>query len=153
MKVNGSLGMIAVWRMTCSITGLGSDEGLTLRMQKSALERRKWDRLPIAIPVFARGIDNKGKEFLDFTTLLNISAGGAMLATRRPLSPATDLILEIPSAPMGIPAFGRPSMRILRARIVDVKTGERCLLCGLEFTRPLVFPITPARSKRAKSQN
>ncbi len=103
-----------------------------------ASERRRWERLPLAIPVFAKGADDTGREFTDFTSLLNISAGGAMMATRRPLSPSCRLILEIPFAPVAEPGIGKDSVRILGARIVRVTTAERCQLCGLEFTRPLL---------------
>ena|SRR5437870_5831567 len=48
-------------------------------------ERRRWVRLSLAIPVFVRGVNGQGKEFLEFCTLLNESAGGALLAMRKPL--------------------------------------------------------------------
>lgn len=104
---------------------------------KPTEERRRWERLPLAIPVFARGVDEKGKDFLDFTTVLDVSAGGAMLATRRNLSQSSRLTLEIPSAPLNERAAGRPSIRTLRAKIVRITTSDRCHLCALEFTHPL----------------
>lgn len=100
-------------------------------------ERRQWERLPLAIPVFARGSDEKGKDFLDFTTVLDVSAGGALLATRRHLSHAARLTLEIPSAPLNERAVGRTSVRTLRAKVVRVTSADRCQLCALEFVRPL----------------
>ena len=64
-------------------------QGAGLNRRKPETERRKWTRLPLAIPVFVRSRDEKGKEFLEFATALNISAGGALVAVRRssPLSP------------------------------------------------------------------
>ena len=50
---------------------------------KTGNERRKWARLPLAIPVFVRSRDGKGKEFLEFATALNVSAGGMLVAIRR----------------------------------------------------------------------
>jgi hypothetical protein len=104
---------------------------------KNPQERRRWERLPLAIPVFARGIDEKGKDFLDFTTVLDVSGGGAILATRRNLSRATRLTLEIPSAPLNEKAAGVSSVRTLRAKIVRVTSSDRCQLCALEFIRPI----------------
>ena len=52
---------------------------------KAGNERRKWARLPLAIPVFVRSRDGKGKEFLEFATALNVSAGGMLVAIRRAL--------------------------------------------------------------------
>src|SRR5260370_42585230 len=62
-------------------------------------ERRHWQRLPLAIPLFVRGVDKHGKDFLDFTVALNISAGGALVAIRRPLPRASVLSQEVPSSP------------------------------------------------------
>ena len=104
---------------------------------KNPQERRRWERLPLAIPVFARGIDDKGKDFLDFTSVLDVSGGGAILATRRNLSRATRLTLEIPSAPLNEKAAGVTSIRTLRAKIVRVTNSDRCQLCALEFVRPI----------------
>ena len=105
---------------------------------KAAHERRRWERLPLAIPVFARGIDEKGKDFLDFTTVLEVSAGGAVLAIRRNLARTARLTLEIPSAPLNEKVAGISSVRTLRAKIVRVTSSDRCQLCALEFIRPLV---------------
>src|SRR5208282_6590375 len=66
--------------------GVGSDERHG--------ERRKWPRLPLAIPVFVRSRDDKGKEFLEFATALNVSAGGMLLAVRRVLSSSAQIQLE-----------------------------------------------------------
>ena len=104
---------------------------------KNPQERRKWERLPLAIPVFARGIDDKGKDFLDFTTVLDVSGGGALLATRRNLPRAGRLTLEIPSAPLNEKAAGVLAVRTLRAKVVRVISSDRCQLCALEFIRPL----------------
>lgn len=105
---------------------------------KSADERRRWPRLPVAIPVFASGVDKGGKEFHDFTTLLDISAGGARLAIRRHLPPSARLTIEIPSAPMSELATDKNCSRTFRGRIVQVMTSDRGQLYGVKFNRPLV---------------
>ncbi len=67
--------------------------------RKTEAERRKWARLPLAIPVFVRSRDQDGKEFLEFATAWNVSAGGALIAVRRSLRLSSQVLLEIPSAP------------------------------------------------------
>ena len=67
---------------------------------KTGNERREWARLPLAIPVFVRSRDGKGKEFLEFATALNVSAGGMLVAIRRILPAVAQIQLEIPSAPV-----------------------------------------------------
>src|SRR5713101_5237186 len=54
-------------------------------------ERRHWARLSLAIPVFVRGINGQGREFLEFSTLLNESAGGVLLAMRKPAAVVTGI--------------------------------------------------------------
>jgi len=58
-------------------------------------ERRRWERLSLAIPVFVRGISGPGKEFVEFCTLLNKSAGGALPLIRRSLRHRSRVSLEM----------------------------------------------------------
>lgn len=113
-------------------------------------ERRKWSRLPLAIPVFVRSRDENGKDFLEFATAINICAGGALVAMRRPLPLLAQVSLEIPSAPS--PAtFGRPkTSRILRARTLRVTYAEGYHLVGLKFSRPLPHDGVNGRVRQRK---
>ena len=101
-------------------------------------ERRHWTRLSLAIPVFVRGIDGQGTEFLEFSTLLNESAGGALLAIRKPLRLSSRVSLEIPSSPILESMKLRGAVRMLRARVIRITYGARWNICGLQFARPLV---------------
>src|SRR5579863_9011519 len=98
-------------------------------------ERRKWTRLPLAIPVFVRSHDEEGKEFLEFATALNVSAGGMLVAIRRVLPALAQLRLEIPSAP--IAAWAPRAARTLRAKTLRTTPAEGYYLLGLKFNRPL----------------
>jgi len=100
-------------------------------------ERRKFQRLPLSIPVFVRGLDEGGKEFLEFATALNISAGGVLLATRRSIPKSASLALEIPVAPLPADSLSSQSIRSLKARLVRVTHGEKYHLLGLRFTRAI----------------
>jgi len=106
--------------------------------QKPERERRRWPRLPLAIPVFVRSRDEKGKEFLEFATALNISAGGALVAVRRSLPLSARVSLEIPSAPLGSGTALPKAPRNLRARTVRVTHAEGYHLVGLKFSHPLL---------------
>jgi len=101
-------------------------------------ERRQWERLPLAIPVFVCGTDDRGKQFREFTTAMNISAGGALLATRRYLPVSSQISLEIPTAPLPRAGIGSDYVQSLQARLVTVTHSEQCYLCGLKFSRPLI---------------
>jgi hypothetical protein len=100
-------------------------------------ERRRWVRLPLALPVFLRGIDNAGREFLEFSTALNVSAGGMLLAARSSLPSDANLSLEIPSAPQ--PAATPPhAVRIFKAELVRDLISGGCHLMGVRFSHPLL---------------
>ncbi len=101
-------------------------------------ERRRSPRLPLAIPVFVRGRDQQGTEFVEFSVMLNESAGGALLATRRRLRRARRIALEIPSAPLSLPAKFPQVVRKLRARILRITPLNGWNLCALIFSRPIL---------------
>jgi c-di-GMP-binding flagellar brake protein YcgR len=109
-----------------------------MKAAKQGNERRKWPRLPLAIPVFVRSRDDKGKEFLEFATALNVSAGGMLVAVRRILSPIAQIQLEIPSAPVAALALLPGVARSLRAKALRTTPAEGYYLLGLKFSRPLL---------------
>ena len=119
-------------------TGGGGGGSVQVKVRPGASERRRWQRLPLAIPVFACGTDEHGKEFREFTTALNISAGGALLAMRRYLPTSSRISLEIPSAPLPRVGISSDFVRNLQAQLVTITHSQQCYLCGLKFARPLI---------------
>lgn len=113
-------------------------------------ERRKWPRLPIAIPVFVRSRDEKGKEVLEFATALNISAGGALVAVRRSLPLSAQVLLEIPSAPLAVTNSLPKAARNLRARTLWVTHADGYHLIGLKFAHPLANQAAVRASRQRK---
>ena len=113
-------------------------------------QRRQWPRLPIAIPVFVRSRDEKGKDLLEFATALNVSAGGALVAVRRSLPLSAQVLLEIPSAPIGPVAGVKTSSRIIRAKAVWVSHSDDYHLLGLKFARTLSTDACTIRSRRLR---
>ena len=87
-----------------------------------------------------RGVDEYGQEFLEFTTALNISGGGALLVMRRHLPPSSEVFLEIPAAPCSPSMMLPQSVRRMRARVARVTHLNRANVLGLEFTQPLLSP-------------
>ena len=102
-------------------------------------ERRRWERLSLAIPVFVRGVNGQGREFVEFCTLLNESCGGALLAIRRKhLRRWSRVSLEIPSAPILGNMKLQGTIQRVRARVIRITYLDGWNLCGLQFARPLV---------------
>lgn len=118
-----------------------------------AQERRKWPRLPIAIPVFVRSKDEKGKEVLEFATALNISAGGALIIVRRAPSVFSQVVLEIPSPPLGLGSSVPKATRALRAKMLRVTHADGYHLLGVKFSKPLVAeaPVRTAVRRKVRS--
>jgi len=108
-------------------------------------ERRKWARLPLAIPVFVRSRDKTGKEVLEFATALNISATGALVAVRRSLPLSSQVSLEIPAVPLASTAALPKSYRNLRARTVWITHADTYQLVGLRFSQALLNGKSPQR--------
>lgn len=115
-----------------------------------AAERRRWPRLPLAIPVFVRSQAETDKEFLEFATALNVSAGGMLVAVRRSIPSSAQVLLEIPSAPLAALADLPRVARNLRAKVLRMQHGEGYNLVGLKFSRPLVMAHIPAKTMRRK---
>jgi len=115
---------------------------------RSAHERRKWSRLPLAIPVFVRSRDRKGREFLEFATSLNVSAGGMLVAIRRVLPAVSQIRLEIPSAPVAAMAPLPSAARTLRAKTLRTTPADGYYLLALKFTHPLLVSEKPVAKQR-----
>jgi hypothetical protein len=119
-----------------------------MKTRKGA-ERRKYERLPLAVPVFVRGIDPNGRQFVDFATALDISVGGALVAIHRFLPKGSRILLEIPSAPVASsnPAVPRSTRQRFYAKTVRVTDGEQVKLMGLEFNKPMMLNVPRNGSK------
>lgn len=83
-------------------------------------------------------MDQQGREFQDFTTAFNISAGGALVATHRAVPRSCRLELEIPSAPLPPLSVPPEFVRSFQAKVVRITNWEGYHLCGLRFKRPLL---------------
>ncbi len=114
-------------------------------------ERRRWPRLPLAIPVFVRSRTEPDKEFLEFATALNVSAGGMLVAVRRSLPSALEVSLEIPSAPLAALADLPKAARMLRAKVLRTEHSDSYNLVGIKFARPLMEATPKAKASVRKN--
>lgn len=96
---------------------------------------RRWQRLPIAFPVFVHSTDGSGRSVLEFGTAMNVSAGGALIAVKRVPSDK-NVVLEMP-VPPGFVAHSPVSHRMIEGRIVRSQSGPAHTYLGLEFKKPL----------------
>ena len=119
------------------------------RKALSAQERRRWERLPIALPVFVLGTDEVGERFLEFATVLNIGGGGALIALRRHVRIGTRLTLESPevpapleiiSTPWSEPAVLASCWRSYNGSVIRIRNVSPYHLLAIKFTRRLIPP-------------
>jgi PilZ domain len=98
---------------------------------------RRSPRIPLQVPVFVRGTDAFGSEFIELTKTLNISGIGACVASQRVLRLDQTVHLTFPtpsSATSGLVPSETPPIvaKVLR----QDQVGETRLF-GLEFLRPI----------------
>src|SRR5262249_37838713 len=105
--------------------------------QRAASERRTWQRLPLAIPVFVRGADRRGNEFFELTMASDIGGGGALVGVRHDLKVGARLKLEIPCVPVPDIRRRSPRSQILLAKVIRSTDVDSVQLFALQFTKPL----------------
>jgi hypothetical protein len=89
------------------------------------------------VPVFVRGADTSGAEFIELTKTLNISANGACIASTHILRPEQIVYLTIP-APSPSPSSLVPAETPpIAAKVLRQDAAGDVRLFGLEFLRPL----------------
>ena len=101
-------------------------------MRAQVNERRRWPRLTVTIPVFVRGLDEQGKDMLQFSSILNIGAGGALLASRKPFPEGSRIFLEIPGLD-GLEEVGRVQ-RKFQARVLRINRSDNWYLCAAKLS-------------------
>lgn len=111
-------------------------------------DRRRWDRIPLAMPLFVCGKDSDGQKFSDLTVARDIGGGGLFFASHRSLSRSARLTLQVPSAPWHTKLMGSRGTRTLKGRIVRVVPTESLNFYALQFSHPL----TRERSKAREAQ-
>ena len=98
---------------------------------------RRSPRLRLQVPVFVRGTDASGSEFIELTKTLDISAFGACITCEHVLRANQKIHLTFPApsplSPSSLPHATPPILaRVLRQnRVGDAR------LFGLEFFHPL----------------
>jgi len=98
---------------------------------------RRSPRIKLQVPVFVRGSDTSGAEFIELTKTLNISATGACITSAHILRTDQVVYLTIP-APSPSPSSMVPSETPpIAAKVLRQDTIGELRLFGLEFLRAL----------------
>ena len=98
---------------------------------------RRSPRLRLQVPVFVRGTDASGTDFIELTKTLNISANGACITSDHILSLDQTVQLTIPApSPASSSLLPSPNAPITAKVLRQEMIGEMRLF-GVEFLRPL----------------
>jgi len=81
--------------------------------------------------------DAYGSNFLEFSNLLNVSRGGALLATQKHLRRESRVSLQFPSPAFATSMTPGSTVRDIDAVVVRLEAADKSNLCGLRFVKPL----------------
>jgi hypothetical protein len=94
-------------------------------------------RLRLQVPVFVRGSDASGAEFLELTKTLNISANGACITSTHILRPDQVVYLTIPAPSPSSSSLVPSETPPITAKVLRQDSAGEMRLFGLAFLRPL----------------
>ena len=106
-------------------------------MRANLAERRRSSRIRLQVPLFLRGIDANGTEFVDLTKTVDISTTGACLASRRSLKTDQLLRITIPVSSEPISGMIPSETPPIQARVRRMVSAGETTLVGVEFLTAL----------------
>jgi hypothetical protein len=98
---------------------------------------RRSPRIRLQIPVFLRGTDVSGAEFIELTKTLNISSTGACITSAHILRPEQTVHLTIPAPSPASSSLVPSETPPIVAKILRQESAGEMRLFGLEFLRAL----------------
>ena len=98
---------------------------------------RRSPRIRLQVPVFVRGTDASGAEFIELTKTLNISANGACIASAHILRPNQTVHLTIPAPSPASSSLVPSETPPIVAKVLRQESAGEMRLFALEFLRPL----------------
>jgi hypothetical protein len=111
--------------------------GIRTKGQRLETQRRGSPRIRLQVPVFLRGTDASGVEFIELTKTLNISATGACIASAHILRPDQVVHLTVPAPSSTSSSLVPTETPPIAAKVLRQEVAGEMRLFGLEFLRPL----------------
>jgi len=102
-----------------------------------AAERRLSVRLRLQVPMFVRGTDAYGEDFIELAKTLDISASGAHLTVPRAVRKMAMVTLTVPAPSISTSGLVPASMEPIQARVVRQKQVGDVHMIGVQFMKPL----------------
>jgi len=100
-------------------------------------DRRRYQRIQLQVPLFIRGRDGQGEQFMELAKTLDISALGAFLASPRPLAMGGFITLTIPAPSITSSGLVPAGMAPIQAKVRRQQEAGDVYLIGVEFLKPI----------------
>jgi hypothetical protein len=100
-------------------------------------ERRRFQRIHLQVPLFVRGKDSQGQQFLELAKALDISGLGALVTCPKALTLGDMVTLTIPAPSITSSALIPAGMPPIQARVRRQQEAGDIFLVGVEFIKPL----------------
>jgi hypothetical protein len=98
---------------------------------------RRSPRIRLQMPVFVRGTDASGAEFIELTKTLNISATGACITSTHIIRPNQVIHLTIPAPSPASSSLVPSETPPITAKVLRQDAAGEMRLFGLEFLRAI----------------
>jgi hypothetical protein len=108
-----------------------------LAMSQLTDERRRFPRMHLQIPLFIRGKDAHGEQFLELAKTLDISGLGSFMTCPRALAINEVVTLTIPAPSITSSALVPAGMPPIQARVKRQQVAGDVHLVGVEFLKPI----------------
>lgn len=100
-------------------------------------ERRRFQRIRLQVPLFVRGRDSHGEQFLELAKTLDIGGLGAFLTCPRALVLNEIITLTIPAPSITSSALVPAGMPPIQAKVKRQQEAGDVHLVGVEFLKPI----------------
>lgn len=100
-------------------------------------ERRRFQRIHLQVPLFIRGKDAHGEQFVELAKTLDISGLGAFITSPRRLVIGGIVTLTIPAPSITSSALIPAGMPPIQARVKRQQEAGDVHLVGVEFLKPI----------------
>jgi hypothetical protein len=100
-------------------------------------ERRRFQRIHLQVPLFIRGKDAYGEQFVELAKTLDISALGAFITSPRALAINGFVTLTIPAPSITSSGLVPAGMAPIQAKVKRQQEAGDVHLVGVEFLKPI----------------
>jgi hypothetical protein len=100
-------------------------------------QRRRSPRIRLQVPIFLRGTESSGAEFVELTKTLNICATGAYITSGRTLRLDQLVYLTVPAPSPSSSSLVPNETPPIAAKVLRQDVAGEMRLFALEFLRPL----------------